>query len=118
MVINGILFRQRTAIPGWDLPMRFGKWKTEQRDGEIEEGAGRLADPLLEDLDTAPKAGAGGGFSLPAVAAIHAAEPSPRLAEVPRRPQPGARWGARFEVRRGRGRARPGPTRMGWASLW
>ncbi|MFF4219465.1 IS5 family transposase [Streptomyces nondiastaticus] len=27
-VINGILFRQRTGIPGRDLPTRFGKWKT------------------------------------------------------------------------------------------
>ena len=28
MVINGILFRQRTGIPWRDLPSRFGKWKT------------------------------------------------------------------------------------------
>ncbi|UQI46137.1 IS5 family transposase [Streptomyces sp. HU2014] len=28
MVINGILFRQRTGIPWRDLPARFGKWKT------------------------------------------------------------------------------------------
>ncbi|MFE4994068.1 IS5 family transposase [Streptomyces mirabilis] len=27
-VINGILFRQRTGIPGRDQPARFGKWKT------------------------------------------------------------------------------------------
>ncbi|MER5958264.1 IS5 family transposase [Streptomyces sp. NPDC056121] len=27
-VINGILFRLRTGIPWWDLPTRFGKWKT------------------------------------------------------------------------------------------
>lgn len=26
-VINGVLFRQRTGIPWWDLPLRFGKWK-------------------------------------------------------------------------------------------
>lgn len=35
---------------------------------------------------------AGGRFSLPAAAAIRAAEPSPCPAEVPRRPRPGARW--------------------------
>ncbi|MFE6064501.1 IS5 family transposase [Streptomyces sp. NPDC056431] len=28
MVINGILFRQRTGVPWRDLPARFGKWKT------------------------------------------------------------------------------------------
>ncbi|MFD3469758.1 IS5 family transposase [Streptomyces sp. NPDC058682] len=28
MVINGILFRQRTRVPWRDLPARFGKWKT------------------------------------------------------------------------------------------
>ncbi|MFD9796996.1 IS5 family transposase [Streptomyces sp. NPDC059070] len=28
LVINGILFRQRTGIPWRDLPTRFGKWKT------------------------------------------------------------------------------------------
>ncbi|MET9592009.1 IS5 family transposase [Streptomyces sp. NPDC006516] len=27
-VINGILFRQRTGLPWWDLPSRFGRWKT------------------------------------------------------------------------------------------
>ncbi|MER6376285.1 IS5 family transposase [Streptomyces mirabilis] len=28
VVLNGILFRQRTGIPWRDLPTRFGKWKT------------------------------------------------------------------------------------------
>ncbi|MEU9945287.1 IS5 family transposase [Streptomyces lavendulae] len=27
-VINGILFRIRTGVPWWDLPNRFGSWKT------------------------------------------------------------------------------------------